>query len=363
MKAIELFCGIGGFRLGTEPLGIRTIFANDINEKVVDVYEDNFGKGCVTKGDIRDIPVANIPEHELLCAGFPCQPFSSAGKKLGINDKVNGTLFKVIVEVLDFHKPKLFILENVRRLLSMQEGTHFQTIIEALSNLDYEIEWRLLNSTSFGIPQHRQRVFIVGRRKDLRIKTSLILNDANESDLFGDVDEKNFNSYKKQVKRFRNWGKATHKGWYDSNLPDDLELINKKSLNDILQNPEEVNPIYDYKENTLERIQQSEKVNRFYNGVEILYNQGGGARLGYTIFGTNGVSSTLTASTSRHYERYKIGDTYRRLTNVEYARLMGFPDDWCSALKLYDQHPAFGNAVVPDCVNWITTKLLESVDI
>ncbi len=89
----------------------------------------------------------------------------------------------------------------------------------------------------------------------------------------------------------------------------------------------------------------------------MLYNQGGGARLGYTIFGINGVTSTLTASTSRHYERYKVGNKFRRLTNIEYARLMGFPDNWCRVAKIYHQYALYGNSVVPDCVEWICQRI------
>ncbi|CAD5978192.1 Modification methylase Sau3AI [Planktothrix tepida] len=91
--------------------------------------------------------------------------------------------------------------------------------------------------------------------------------------------------------------------------------------------------------------------------MEILYNQDGGARLGYTIFGVNGVASTLTASTSRHYERYQIGNKFRRLTPIEYARLMGFPDNWCRVAKIYDQYALFGNAVVTICIEWICQRI------
>lgn len=114
---------------------------------------------------------------------------------------------------------------------------------------------------------------------------------------------------------------------------------------------------FDFTADTLERIKQSKPVNRYCNGVEILYNQDGGARLGYTIFGTNGIASTLTASTSRHYERYQVGDKFRRLTNIEYARLMGFPDDWCQVAKIYDQYGLFGNAIVPACVEWVCKRI------
>ena len=98
-------------------------------------------------------------------------------------------------------------------------------------------------------------------------------------------------------------------------------------------------------------------MNRCCQGVEWLYNQDGGSRLGYTIFGINGIASKLTASSSRHYECYKVGDKFRRLTNVEYPGLMGFPDDWCREAKIYDQYALFGNAIVPACVEWVCLRI------
>ena len=109
-------------------------------------------------------------------------------------------------------------------------------------------------------------------------------------------------------------------------LPD---IKPRKLLKDILEDEEIVDTQFDFTKDTLERIKQIKPANRYCQGVELLYNQDGGSRLGYTIFGINGIASTLTASTSRHYEGYKVGDKFRHLTNVEYARLMGFSDDWC----------------------------------
>ena len=112
----------------------------------------------------------------------------------------------------------------------------------------------------------------------------------------------------------------------------------------------DVDDSFDFTIDTLERIKNSEYVNKYYNGVQILYNQSGGARMGYSIFGPGGVAPTLTASTSRHYERYKIGDRYRRLTNIEYARIQGFSDNHSSVLSVYNQYKYYGNAVPPQII-------------
>ena len=112
LKAVELFAGIGGFRLGMANANIETIWANDINELSCQVYESNFGKDSLVLGDINKIPISDIPNHHILTAGFPCQPFSPAGKKLGVRDCVRGTLFERIVEIIDKKQPKYFFLEN-----------------------------------------------------------------------------------------------------------------------------------------------------------------------------------------------------------------------------------------------------------
>jgi DNA (cytosine-5)-methyltransferase 1 len=114
---------------------------------------------------------------------------------------------------------------------------------------------------------------------------------------------------------------------------------------------------FDFTDSMESRLAQNDDVCRFVGGVEILGNQAGGARMGYTVFGTRGVAPTLTASTSRHYERYKVGQSFRRLTNVEYARLQGFPDDHCSSVSVYDQYSLFGNAVPPPLVEWVFRRL------
>ncbi len=162
MKTVELFAGIGGFRLAADRLDFNTIWANDHCPKACRVYRDRFGADSIHQGDITKL-LDNVPSHDLLTAGFPCQPFSSAGKKQGIKDP-RGTLFNVVVEVLRKYQPATFVLENVKRLLTMEKGVHFATILASLAELNYRIEWRLLNAADFGLPQNRQRVFIVGAR-------------------------------------------------------------------------------------------------------------------------------------------------------------------------------------------------------
>ncbi|NER34874.1 MAG: DNA cytosine methyltransferase [Oscillatoria sp. SIO1A7] len=363
LKAVELFAGIGGFRLGMDAAGIETIWANDIGELACRVYESNFGRGSIVLGDINQVDIADIPNSDLLAAGFPCQPFSPAGKKQGTRDRLRGTLFERIVETIDRKQPRYFLLENVKRLLTMENGQHFRLILKALSALPYFIEWRLVNPLQFGIPQNRDRIFIMGTRVDSQYpdleELSVFLTD-NDADILsladGDTIKYMFAIGEARTKN-HNWGIAYNHQMYSQQLPPLPDIRSRSKIKDIIQQDSEVDSQFDFTADTLERIKQSQKVNRHCNGVEILYNQKGGARLGYTIFGTNGVASTLTASTSRHYERYKIGSKFRRLTNIEYARLMGFPDRWCRVARVYDRYALFGNAVVPACVEWICRRI------
>jgi len=208
--AVELFCGIGGFRLASDALGIKTLWANDINPLSCAVYRDVFGDTEIKEGDIRELH-KQIPKHDLLTAGFPCQPFSSAGKKQGVRDP-RGTLFEEIAKVLKARSPQWFVLENVKRLLSMESGDHFATILLALSKLDYFVEWRLLNAMSFGLPQNRQRVVIVGSRtKRLQsARISLVLHEDLKKvirhDLSGLQNISSWLPLEGHRKTFSSWG-------------------------------------------------------------------------------------------------------------------------------------------------------------
>ena len=356
-KAIELFAGIGGFRLACDNLGIETVFANDMEPNAVKVYRDNFGENSIIQGDINTL-LEQIPDHDILTGGFPCQPFSRAGKKKGIND-YRGTLFETIVKIVDDKKPDFFVLENVNSLLFMQGGRHYRTILFALSNLGYKIEWRVFNALEFGLPQHRERVIIVGS-KNREHNESYFFSDGLKNSLRCDIDKISiYNCWDDIVKsgNFSNWGMA-YNGKYVT-FKTNKNVKCNVSLNDILQKPSDVQESFDYTDDTLKRIDKSVYVNKLCNGVRILYNQNGGARMGYTIFGTDGVSPTLTSSTSRHYERYKVGDRYRRLTNVEYARLQGFPDDHCKVVPPYTQYKLYGNAVPHQIVEYVLSKIIN----
>lgn len=369
LKAVELFCGIGGFRLAADRVGIETIWANDVSELACPVYRHRFGERELHQGDINNL-IETVPKHDLLTAGFPCQPFSAAGKKEGTRDP-RGTLFQAIVDVLKRTEPRYFVLENVKRLLSMEHGAHFATVLAALSELNYLVEWRVLNAKDFGLAQNRERVILVGTRQD---QLSVMPEDlskgvrlASQNDLRsfspGLVESINKNRSWKDLARhsakFPFWGLALRGRFIGATLPSFSAALPQKHLRDILET--QVEEKHDFTEETKARLHMNEVVNKFIHGVEILSNQGGGARMGYTIFGVGGLAPTLTASTSRHYERYLVDGKYRRLTPVEYARLQGFPDDHCINSP-QNQYILFGNAVPPPLAEWAISQVIrESV--
>lgn len=170
MSFIDLFSGIGGFRLGLERNGFRCVWSNDIDKYASGVYRRHWNDGTHVEGDIRNIEAGTIPDHDILCAGFPCQAFSFAGKRRGFND-TRGTLFHEITRIARVKKPTILFLENVRGLLAHDRGQTFKVILEELGNLGYWIEWETLCSNWFGCPQGRERVFIIGHFGDEPTRT------------------------------------------------------------------------------------------------------------------------------------------------------------------------------------------------
>lgn len=158
-RTIDLFAGIGGIRLGFERNGCETVFASEWDKYAQDMYEANFGMRPF--GDINDIEPEDIPDHDILLAGFPCQPFSIAGKGLGFAD-TRGTLFFNIEAILGAKRPASFLLENVKRLTTHDEGRTFAVILAKLEELGYTVYHKVLNTLDFGLPQKRERIYIVG---------------------------------------------------------------------------------------------------------------------------------------------------------------------------------------------------------
>ena len=170
-RFIDLFCGIGGFRIGFEKAGCKCVFSSDYDKYSQQTYEANFGER--PHGDIHAVAVADIPAHDILCGGFPCQPFSiagvskklSLGRKHGFEDVKQGNLFFSITDILDFHRPAAFVLENVKNLKGHDGGKTFDIIHRTLTeHLGYTVYHKIIDAKSV-VPQHRERIFIVGFRE------------------------------------------------------------------------------------------------------------------------------------------------------------------------------------------------------
>jgi DNA (cytosine-5)-methyltransferase 1 len=159
---IDLFAGIGGMRLGFEAAGGQCVFTSEWDKFAQATYEANFGE--IPHGDITQIDASEIPRFDIALAGFPCQPFSTIGLRQGFDHPTQGTLFYDVVRIMEFHKNKAFLLENVAGLENHDGGKTLDVIEETLTDLGYAFDYRVLDSANFGVPQHRERIYIVGFR-------------------------------------------------------------------------------------------------------------------------------------------------------------------------------------------------------
>jgi DNA (cytosine-5)-methyltransferase 1 len=159
-RFIDLFAGIGGMRLAFQKAGGECVFSSEWDQFAKKTYESNFGE--VPFGDITEIDERDIPKFDIVAAGFPCQPFSTIGKRQGFEHKTQGTLFYDVARIIAHHRPKAFLLENVSGLVTHDKGNTLSTIIETLEELNYTVSFKILDSADFGVPQKRQRIYIVG---------------------------------------------------------------------------------------------------------------------------------------------------------------------------------------------------------
>ena len=303
-KFIDLFAGIGGMRLAFERVGGTCIYSSEWNKFSAQTYEANFGE--LPEGDITKINASEIPDHDVLVAGFPCQPFSIAGvsKKRsldmpdGFADKTQGTLFFDVVRILREKKPPAFLLENVKNLKSHDGGTTFRIIMGTLKELGYDIHYKVVDAQAV-VPQHRERIFIVGFRDKMDFK-------------FPEIQDT------KTI--FRN-------------------ILSKR-----------VSDKYTLTDGIWKALQRHAANSRI---------KGNG--FGYGIADRMGISRTLSARYYKDGSEILIeqkNKNPRRLTPKECARLMGFPDDFIIPVSDAQAYRQFGNAVVPALVESIAKEII-----
>lgn len=401
MKFISLFAGIGGFDLALTRQGHECVWANEWDKYAAQIYDKNFKSGESLQGtewggiqptrvesdievggdsqsetwgdrkfqqpensngidtrDIRTVPTTEIPDHDLLVGGFPCQAFSIAGKRKGFDD-TRGTLFFEIARILREKHTRLFILENVKGLLSHDNGNTFKTIISTLDELGYDLQWQVLNSKNFGVPQNRERVFIVGHlRGTSRPEVFPIRQDDNP------LTKKN--GYQSSESSISGTLTAT-----DAKMHLDGTYINQlnqpKHSNDRIYGTDGISPTL----NTMQGGNRQPKIVpmkwvRTEEGKEARRNARKELGKDYTPF--NGVYRRLEPSenkneigclTSALNKDALLGDsvTIRRLTPTECERLQGFPDNWTAGVSDTQRYKMCGNAVTVNVISYLVSKL------
>lgn len=309
-RFIDLFCGIGGFHRAFEKHGGHCVFASDWDKYSQVTYRANFPETPLI-GDITKVPVEEIPEHDVLCAGFPCQPFSlagvskknSLGRKHGFEDERQGNLFFNIAAILDHHRPPAFVLENVKNLKSHDKGRTFKTINEILTkDLGYHVYYKIIDAQSV-VPQHRERIFIVGFREP----------------------------------RFFEWPEFPKEGPKLGEILDD-KVEQKYTLTDHL---------WSYLQNYARKHQEA------------------GNGFGFGLTNRNGVARTLSARYHKDGSEILIDQgrskNPRRLTPRECARLMGYPESHKIVVSDTQAYRQFGNSVVVPVVERIAGAVIKAL--
>ena len=295
---IDLFAGIGGMRIPFERLGGECVFSSEWDSHAQQTYDHNFGE--MPEGDITEIDAGDIPDHDILLAGFPCQPFSIIGDKQGFAD-TRGTLFFDIERILSEKKPAAFLLENVKQLFTHDKGRTFAIIEDSLSSLGYTTYHDVLNALDFGLPQKRERIFIVGFRQ------SLAFDFPQGSGAY-------------------------------------------KPLSEILEPDEQVDPTLFASECIQESRLEKCKIKPFYPSI---WHENKGGNISVLRY-----SCALRAGASYNY---LLVNGRRRLSAREMLRLQGFPEDFKIVVNITQLRKQTGNSVAIPVVSAIAEKMIEAL--
>lgn len=353
MKFVSLFAGIGGFDLALERLGLECVYANDIDKYCKIIYDRHFETKLDTRS-IKDVSTTEIPEHDLLVGGFPCQAFSIAGKRRGFED-IRGTLFFDVARILRDKRPRYFILENVKGLLTHDGGKTFSTILEILSGLGYEFEWCVYNSKDFGVPQNRERIYIVGHTREETGSEILPLRES------GPQYDESEDETRKNGERIRG-----------QNISATIDANYYKGAGSNRQMIQVVGSL------------SSEKWDKFHESNRRVYSPDGISPIIPTSAGGGHLPKILTViqdvrgmnKKSQNGKGYRDSQTsytidtkatqgilkegmIRRLTPIECERLQGFPDNWTEGVSDTQRYKMCGNAVTVNVVSYVAGKLLR----
>lgn len=305
---IDLFAGLGGFRIALESLGAKCVYSNEWDASVQKVYAENFGD--TPEGDITQVDENTIPDHDILCAGFPCQAFSISGKKRGFADS-RGTLFFDVARIVKAKRPKVVFMENVKNFVTHDDGKTLEVVKGTMEELGYTFYQKVLNAVDYGVPQKRERIYMVCFRNDL---------DVNDF---------------KYPKPFE----LTHH-------VEDFLLDDEEMLKDLYV----------------------ERPDTYYNGVEDNQYSNKSIRLGIVnkggqgerIYSTKGIAITLSAYGGGVFAKtggYLINGRTRKLHPRECARIMGYPDSYKICKSANQAYKQFGNSVVIDVLQLIAVEI------
>lgn len=312
VKFIDLFCGIGGFHSGTIELDMECVFASDIDPSCRKSYHDNYG--VVASGDITKIGLEDIPNHDLLCAGFPCQPFSKAGLMRGFSDERTDT-FGALLNILEQKRPRVFVLENVENIIRIESGAVIDAIISALRGLGYNVSYSVLNAYNFGLPQNRARVFFIGHKQKLfdfspllTMKEHRVLSDILEPDVTDYINENLYTLLEPAQRKIQPKSGLVFCGYLHGHTRKNGVVESQLHLSRNHKQP-------------------------------------------YRIYHASGSHPTLSSSESSG--RYFIydGTGVRKLTVLEMYRMMGFADEFIKSPNRATAIRQIGNAVTPTITN------------
>ena len=326
---IDLFAGIGGFRIALQNLGGKCVYSSEFDAKAQEAYLANYGEmpfGDITKESTKSY----IPQHfDILCGGFPCQAFSLAGHRLGFKDETRGTLFFEIEAILRKHQPRAFFLENVKGLAIHDKGRTLKTILGHLDDAGYDVvPPQILNAMDFGVPQHRERIYIIGFRKDLHINTA------------------NFHYPEPQTKG-----------------------ENRPRFRDVMEN--EVPSVKSYLSTTYVETLKRHRAR----------HEAAGHGFGYEIIDTDGVANAIVVGGMGRERNLLIDkrlkdftpitnikgevnrEGIRRMTPREWARLQGFPDKFKIVVADASAYKQFGNSVAIPAIQATAEKELQMLGI
>lgn len=306
-RFIDLFAGIGGFHLALESFGARCVYANEWDKFAQDVYYSNFG--IRPEGDITKVDETTIPEHDILCAGFPCQAFSISGKRLGFNDS-RGTLFFDVARIVREKRPRVVFMENVKNFASHDGGNTIRVVEATMRELGYSFHYAVLNAVDYGVPQKRERVYMVCFRND--------------------IDDSRFA------------------------FPEPFELT--RHVEDFLLDDDSTASLVVNRPDTYFTNPKDDT----YSSKSIrlgIVNKGG---QGERIYSAKGIAITFSAYGGGVFSKtggYLVNGKTRKLHPRECARLMGYPDTFVMSPRATQAYKQFGNSVVVDVLQYILISI------